>query len=281
MRVSVYEVGPRDGLQALKHVVKPVERRLLINALYNAGLEDVEEVAFVHPKVLPQMAGAEDVFTGKGAGLVLNQRGFDRAMACGVEKVNVVISPCESFSLKNMGRRHIEVMQTYRQFLNGYPKENVRVYVSMAFGSPDSGVFERRHLDRMVRDAKMLGNTVVFADTVGIAAPRDISEAAEVAHEHEMVPALHLHHRGDESKAISLVRAGLLAGIRQFDASIGGLGGCPFADGSGANLATETLTRYLRAWGFETGIDERGLEAARCLAYGLQNPQPVVLETHC
>lgn len=271
MKVDIYEVGPRDGLQSLSHVVPTKKRRELINALYNAGIEHIEEVSFVHPKILPQMADAEEVFTGKGSALVLNQRGFDRAMAAGAELVNIVLSPCEAFNMRNMGKRHGELMLTYRQMLNGYPKDKVRVYISMAFGSPDSGAFERKHLNLMVRDAKMFGNTVVFADTVGAATSAEIGMVADLALEHDMVPALHLHHRGDESRPLSLIRAGLLAGIRQFDSSIGGLGGCPFAEGSGANLATETLVRHLHAWGFETGIDERGLQAAKQLAFHLKN----------
>ena len=271
MKVDIYEVGPRDGLQSLSHVVPTKKRRELINALYNAGIEHIEEVSFVHPKILPQMADAEEVFTGKGSALVLNQRGFDRAMAAGAELVNIVLSPCEAFNMRNMGKRHGELMLTYRQMLNGYPKDKVRVYISMAFGSPDSGAFERKHLNLMVRDAKMFGNTVVFADTVGAATSAEIGMVADLALEHDMVPALHLHHRGDESRPLSLIRAGLLAGIQQFDSSIGGLGGCPFAEGSGANLATETLVRHLHAWGFETGIDERGLQAAKQLAFHLKN----------
>lgn len=271
MKVDIYEVGPRDGLQSLSHVVPIEKRRELINALYNAGIEHIEEVSFVHPKILPQMADAEKVFTGKGSALVLNQRGFDRAMAAGVELVNIVLSPCESFNMRNMGKRHGELMLTYRQMLKGYPKDKVRVYISMAFGSPDSGIFKRKHLDLMVRDAKMFGNTVVFADTVGAATSADIGMVADLAFENNMVPALHLHHRGDKSRPLSLVRAGLLAGIRQFDSSIGGLGGCPFAEGSGANLDTETLALHLDAWGFKTGIDERGLQAAKQLAFHLKN----------
>ena len=142
MKVTVFEVGPRDGLQSLSHVVPTQKRRELINALYNAG-------------------------SGKGSALVLNRRGFDRAMAAGAELVNIVLSPCEAFNMRNMGKRHHELMLSYRTFLHDYPKDKVRVYISMAFGSPDSGAFDRKHLDLMVRDAKMFGNTVVFADTTG------------------------------------------------------------------------------------------------------------------
>ena len=101
----------------------------------------------------------------------------------------------------------------------------------------------------------MLGDTVVFAETVGVGTAAEVRKWAEMALDAGLKPALHLHHRGDESKALALIRAGLLHGIKEFDSSIGGLGGCPFAIGSGANLSTETLVRHLHAWGFETGID--------------------------
>ena len=142
MKVTVYEVGPRDGLQYLPHTVDTKNKRLLIKALYDAGVENIEEVSFAHPKIIPQMADAEKVFTGKGAGLVMNKRGFDRAMATGVEKVNIVLSPCETFNMRSFRMTRSELIFHYHSFLNKYPKENVRVYISMAFGSPYSGLFD-------------------------------------------------------------------------------------------------------------------------------------------
>ena len=272
MKVTIYEVGPRDGLQALDHVVPVEKRKELIASLYNAGLTNVEEVSFVNPKKLPQMGDAEAVFSGRGSVLVMNKRGFDRAMAVGAEKINIVISPCETFNLKNFGKRHHEMMLTYRTFLHNYPKDKVRVYISMAFGSPHSGATTEKTLDLFVRDAKMFGDTVVFSDTVGCATFSDISMAADLAREHEVRPALHLHHKGDEGRAISLVRSGLLAGIFEIDSSIGGLGGCPFVQGSGANINTMNLANHIEAWGFEHGLDRRGLEDATWVAYRLKHP---------
>lgn len=272
MKVTVYEVGPRDGLQALKHVVSVEKRKELIASLYNAGLTNVEEVSFVNPKKLPQMGDAEAVFSGRGSVLVMNKRGFDRAMAVGAEKINIVISPCETFNMRNFGKRHQEMMLTYRTFLHDYPKDKVRVYISMAFGSPHTGATSEKTLDLFVREAKMFGETVVFSDTVGCATSRDISMAADLAREHKMRPALHLHHKGDERRAISLVRSGLFSGIYEIDSSIGGLGGCPFVENSGANIDTQTLVNHLEAWGFEHGIDRRGLEAASWVAYAVKQP---------
>ncbi len=281
MRVTIYEVGPRDGLQSLPHVVPVEQRRQLISSLYNAGLQHVEEVSFVHPKLLPQMANAEDVYSGKGDALVLNKRGHERAVAAGVERINIVLSPCESFCINNMGRRYDELVLNYRTFMQDVPKDKVRVYLSMAFGSPDSGVFDARTLRRCISDAKMFGDTIVFADTVGVGTANDVWEMSRLAQDYGMRPALHLHHRGDEGKPLTLVRAGILAGISEFDASIGGLGGCPFARGGGANIATESLARHLHAWGLETGLDSRALRSAAALAFTMKHPQPQITEAHC
>lgn len=281
MNVKVYEVGPRDGLQSLPHIVPVEHRQELIKRLRIAGLSDIEEVSFVNPRVLPQMSDAEAVFSGQGAALVLNKRGFERAKAAGVEKYNIVLSPCEFFSLNNMGRRYDEMVMMYRTFMSEIDPKNVRVYLSMAFGSPESGAFSEKKLRICVRDAKMFGETVVFADTVGAGTPFEVNMMAQLAHDNNMRGAFHFHHRGEESKPLMLVRTALLAGIREFDSSVGGLGGCPFAKGSGANLSTGTLVRHLHAWDFKTGVDTGLLRAAEDLAFTIKNPQPPLAEAHC
>jgi len=266
LKVTVYEVGPRDGLQSIKPFVDTHTKRQLIDALYVAGLEKIEEVSFAHPKRVPQMSDAEDVFTGKGAGLVMNRRGFDRAMASGVEQINLVMSTCEEFNIKNLGRTRSEIVHDYFSFMNGYPKENVRVYISMAFGSPYTGEPSKRNMLNCIRDAKMFGNTVVFSDTVGYGCADEVHRLAKMAHDEGMIPALHLHHKGDENKPLVLIRAGLIAGITEFDSSIGGLGGCPFTEHSGANLSTETLVRHLNNWGIDCGIKVEDLNKASKIA---------------
>lgn len=271
MKVTVYEVGPRDGLQYLDHIIDTDDKKNLINALYRAGIENIEEVSFAHPKRLPQMADAEKVFTGFGAGLVMNRRGYDRAVKTGVEKINIVFSPCETFNINNMGKTRQEIVLMYKTFMDKVPKKNVRVYISMAFGSPYSGVVSPRLMKNCLRDAKMFGNTVVFADTVGVATKQEVALWAEMALEEGLTPALHLHHKGDESRALSLVRCGLFNGIKEFDSSINGLGGCPFAEGSGANLSTQALVRHLNAWDFDCGIQESDLADASRIARALTN----------
>jgi len=265
MKVSIYEVGPRDGLQGLEQPIKTETKIQLINALYNAGLENIEETSFVHPRLVPQMADAEDVFQ-KGSVLVMNKRGYERAMAVGAEKINIVFSPCETFNMKNMGKTRSEIVLMYKTFLDKTPKENVRVYISMAFGSPYSGIISPLTMQSCINDAKMFGNTIVFADTVGSASNEEVALWAGMAHDRNITAALHLHHKGNEEKALTLVKTGLLNGIKEFDSSIGGLGGCPFTENSGGNIATETLVRHLNAWGFDCGLTEDDLQVASVIA---------------
>jgi len=276
VKVNVYEVGPRDGLQYLPHTVDTKDKRLLIKTLYDAGIENIEEVSFAHPKIIPQMADAEEVFSGKGSALVMNKRGFDRAMASGVEKINIVFSPCETFNMRSFKMTRSELITNYFTFMTKIPKENVRIYISMAFGSPYSGLFDDAILRSCIRDAKVFGNTVVFSDTVGIGDKNQVKQLARLALKESMIPALHLHHKGDESRPLSLVRAGLLAGIKHFDSSIGGLGGCPMVEGSGSNLSTETLVRHIDAWGFESNVNESKLYDALKIVQRIRVPKTLI-----
>tara|TARA_A100001391_G_scaffold193187_1_gene168111 strand:+ start:2991 stop:3821 length:831 start_codon:yes stop_codon:yes gene_type:complete len=261
LKVKIYEVGPRDGLQALSHFVDTATKIELINTLYTAGLNDIEETSFAHPRLVPQMADAEDVFSG-GSVLVMNKRGYERAKSVGAKKINIVFSPCEEFNKRNLGKTRDELYEQYSSFMSEVDKESVRVYLSMAFGSPYGGAVNFDLMKECIDDAKMFGNTVVFADTVGVGSTEEVAIFANMALEMNMTPALHLHHTGDEERAIDLVYAGINHGIREFDSSIGGLGGCPFAEESGANLSTETLVRYLNGWGCNTGIHQDDLIAA-------------------
>ena len=265
MNISIYEVGPRDGLQALKRPVETATKKQLIASLYDAGLRSIEEVSFAHPRLVPQMADAEEVFD-RGSALVMNKRGYDRAVSAGVQKFNIVFSPCETFNMQNMGKTRSEIVLMYKTFMDKVPKKNVRVYISMAFGSPHSGTPRLSTLISCIRDAKMFGDTVVFSDTVGAGTRKEVAKFAELAKNEGIRAALHLHHSGNEQRALELVRAALLNGIYEIDSSIGGLGGCPFATNSGANLSTETLVAHLHAWGFTTGVDEEALKEASRIA---------------
>tara|TARA_R100000149_G_C5796192_1_gene85499 strand:- start:151 stop:645 length:495 start_codon:yes stop_codon:yes gene_type:complete len=161
--------------------------------------------------------------------------------------------------------------------LNGIPKENIRVYISMAFGSPYSGVVSPKLMQICIRDAKLLGDTVVLADTIGVATKEEISLWADMAKENNLKTAIHVHHNGDEQKAIRTVKYALLEGIKEIDSSIGGLGGCPFVQESGANLSTETLVRHLNVWGFDCGITEQQLMPALKIVREIKQLQELML----
>ena len=276
MKITVYEVGPRDGLQNLKHFIPTEIKKGLIDELYKAGLTHIEETSFAHPKYVPQMADAEKVFT-KGSVLVMNQRGLDRALSVGAEKINIVFSPCEEFNMKNFGKTRSELITMYYTMLNSIPKNNIRVYISMAFGSPYTGVISPKMMRLCIKDAKLLGKTVVFSDTVGAATKEEVALWADMAKENNLKAAIHIHHNGDEAKALSTVRYALLEGITEIDSSIGGLGGCPFVKESGANLSTEVLVRHLQAWGFDCGVKENKLKPALKIVKEIKYLQNVLL----
>jgi len=276
VKITVYEVGPRDGLQNLKQFVSTEIKKGLIDELYKAGLTNIEETSFAHPKYVPQMADAESVFD-KGSVLVMNQRGLERALSVGAEKINIVYSPCEEFNIKNFGKTKSELITMYYTMLNGIPKENIRVYISMAFGSPYSGIISPKMMRLCIKDAKLLGETVVLSDTIGVATREEVSLWTDMIKENNLKPAIHIHHNGDEQKALRTVRHALFEGITEIDSSIGGLGGCPFVKESGANLSTETLVRHLNAWGFDCGITEKKLRPALKIVREIKNIQELML----
>jgi hydroxymethylglutaryl-CoA lyase len=167
--------------------------------------------------------------------------------------------------MKNMKKTRSEIILMYKTFMK-IPKKNVRAYISMSFGSPYSGEVRENTMRSCIRDAKMFADTIVFADTVGIATPRKMKTLIKLAKEEDVKIAIHLHHKGDEDKAMEIVKVALFGGVKEFDSSIGGLGGCPFSEDSGANISTERLVRSLHSWGFTTGVDIKKLIVAGKLA---------------
>jgi len=266
-KITIYEVGPRDGLQCLEHIV-PTETKLkLIDTLQKAGLQNIEVTSFAHPKLLPQMSDAEEVFRGQGSALVMNQKGMERALDAGVTHFNIVYSPSEEFNERNLGCDLNTAIARYAKMLEGVPKNNVRVYISCFFGCPYEGIIPDSKLERAIITAKLFGDTVVLCDTVGVANIPDIQSAATMIHQHNINAALHLHHeRNRVTHALSLVRTAIDNGITEFDSSIGGLGGCPFIEKSLGNLPTESLVVWANAHGIDCGLVWNNLSDAMRLA---------------
>jgi hydroxymethylglutaryl-CoA lyase len=258
--VNLYEVGPRDGLQNIEEFTPTNEKIDLIHRLYDAGLKQMEITSFVHPKYVPNMADAEEVFQATRdidnfAVLVPNQRGMDRAKVAGAEKVNVFFSASDSFNQANLRKNMNEIVGELDSMLQDTDTKNVRAYVSCAFGAPNESVNERKVLEAM-QAAQHMGDTVVLCDTVGKAHPSIIHRILELSRHIDADIALHLHHRKNKrDNMFANIQTALEWGITEFDTSIGGLGGCPFVHGSGSNLSTNDMVRFLDRMGYETGLD--------------------------
>ena len=259
---SIYEVGPRDGLQNASFSVSTEEKIQLIRSLANAGLTDMEVGSFVHPQIVPSMADSAAVFEevadyGDFSVLVPNEKGLDRALTVGAENFNIFFSPSEAFNLRNLGKTREDVMKEYLRMLDKIPDSKVRVYLSVLFGCPFEGKIPDDIIYESIFEASLLGDTVVLCDTIGQATKNDIQKICEYAEDFKADFALHLHHKPNENeRALALVEEAIAGGITEIDASIGGLGGCPFIPGSSGNVATEQL---LNIPGYDCGIDSDSL----------------------
>ncbi|WP_144877447.1 hydroxymethylglutaryl-CoA lyase [Microbacterium sp. 1.5R] len=284
-RVTVFEVGPRDGLQAETDIIPAPIKAQLCRRLYAAGSRDVEVTSFVPPTWIPQLADAEQVVGAlevpdgaRAVALVPNLRGLQRAVDAGIREVSVVVSATESFAAANLNTsragaidRAVEVIEAATA--QGIP---VRGYVSMAFGDPWEGAVG---YDAVTTAAVALheagARTIALSDTIGVATPGHtaaiIEEAFEAGIPVEGV-ALHLHDTYGQS--LANVHAALQLGVAEFDASVGGLGRCPYAKGATGNLATEDLVWMLHGLGIETGLDLEALAATTVWLSRLRNVRP-------
>ena len=263
-RISLCEVGPRDGLQNDPVTLAPAVRAELCTRLAVTGLARVEAVSFVHPARVPQMAGAEQVVAAlehDGAacfsGLVLNRRGLDRALAAGLREVHVSYALTDAFSRRNQGMSLDEAALTAERMLTDAVAAGVRATATLgtAFGCPFEGLVpEARVLAHAERAVAAGAAEVLLADTIGVGVPSQVRRLVARALEGSgTVPiGLHLHNTRNTGYVNAL--AGIEAGATVLDASIGGLGGCPFAPRATGNIATEDLVYLLDGMGIETGV---------------------------
>ncbi len=278
-RVSVYEVGPRDGLQN-EAAALPVEARLeLIGALADAGEKRIEAGSFVSPRWIPQLASSDEVIRRlprregvSYSALVPNRQGLDRALASGIREVAVFLSASETHSRKNIAKSIDEAVRTYAELVPEAVKAGlaVRGYVSVVWGCPYEGeVPVARVLDVTQALLAMGCYEISLGDTIGVGTPRQTERilAALLAKIPAAKLAVHLHDTRGTALANTLAALG--CGLATVDASVGGLGGCPYAPGASGNLATEDLVYMLHGMGIETGIDLDGLVAAGELAQKL------------
>jgi len=283
--MTIVEVGPRDGLQNEKAAVSTADKIEFINRLTAAGLPIVEVSAFVSPKWVPQMADAAEVFAGivrrpgtRYAALVPNLAGLDRAMQAGVTDIAVFAAATETFSRKNINQGIEESLAGYKTVCERALAAGLRVrgYLSTAFGCPYEGAVPAVKVIDVTQRLLALGVfEVSVSDTIGIAHPGQVRQVLEdlVA----IVPAdrLALHFHDTRGTALANVLAALPFGIATFDASAGGLGGCPYAPGAAGNLATEDLIYMFDGLGVETGVSLTALvEASAFIADRLDHRLP-------
>jgi len=275
-RVTITEVGPRDGLQNESGTI-PVERKIALNdALSGTGLSRIEAASFVHPKAIPQMANAAEVMAGierrpdvTYIGLVPNEIGARNAIEARVDEIAVVVSASESHNRANVNRSIAESLAEIRSVASLCREARLpwSGYVSTAFGCPYEGaVAPERVLELAARLREDGAEAIALGDTIGIANPRQAFEIVSAFFRELPDTPLRLHFHDTRGMALANVVAAMEAGATQFDGSIGGLGGCPYAPGASGNVATEDLVAMLQAMRIETGIRLDALLEAAWLA---------------
>ena len=292
--IEIVEVGPRDGLQNEKTLVSTGDKVAFIGRLEAAGVKRLETVSFVHPGRVPQMADAEAVMAAlppapevTRIGLVLNARGWDRAVETGVDQANVSIAASDGFALKNSGMTVAGQVEMLGEIvgrshnMGGGPGSGptVTAIISTVWGCPFDGEVSVEQVESLVRDVAALGVTEIgLADTIGVGDPWAVRRKVEAARRAAPDATLRLHFHDTRNTAIANIFAGVEAGIDVIDASVGGIGGCPFAPGATGNVATEDVVYMLDRAGFETGLDLDALiETARWIGEKLGRPAPSAL----
>ena len=276
-RVEIVEVAPRDGLQNENQVLSTDVKLELIERAYRSGARRIEVTSFVHPERVPQLADAEAVAAGLGkhddvvyAALVLNERGYDRALAAGIREVNTVVITTETFSRRNQGMSVTESVEVVAAIRNRAAADGIRVTVtiSAAFGCPFEGEVPLETFARVATQVAAIdADEIVLADTIGVAVPTDVEERIDVVRGNEPRGKLRAHFHNTRDTAVANVIAAVRCGVTVIDASLAGIGGCPFAPNATGNVATEDLVYALGRMGYETGYDlERSIENARWVA---------------
>jgi hydroxymethylglutaryl-CoA lyase len=284
-RITVVEVGPRDGLQNERAAVSTADKIAFVNRLSAARLPVIEVSAFVSPKWVPRMADAEEVFAGisrhpgtRYTALVPNLAGLERAQHAGVTEIAVFAASTESFSRKNINHGIDDSFAIYKNVCDAATAGGVRVrgYLSTAFGCPYEGDVAPETVAELTARLVTLGVfEVAISDTIGVAHPGQVARVLDAVLARVPVTEVALHFHDTRGTALANVMAALPYDVSTFDASAGGLGGCPYAPGAAGNLATDDLIYMLNGLGVETGVLLPALsEASAFIASRLDHPLP-------
>lgn len=264
-RVFIQDVAVRDGFQSEPDFVPTPAKIALINRLSTTGLSKIEVTSFVSPKAIPNLRDAEDVMRGierhravTYVALVPNERGAERAVACDVDEINLVMSVGEQHNLANMRMSCEQSLQQFRQVIALLKGTRLKINgtIATAFGCPFEGDIAPERVLWAAREYLEMGmHSLTLADTTGMAHPRQVAELSGQVLEMSGTAPLTLHFHNTRGMGLANVMAGLRAGARHFDASLGGIGGCPFAPGATGNICTEDLVHMLESDGVDTGVD--------------------------
>jgi hydroxymethylglutaryl-CoA lyase len=281
--VTVYDVGPRDGLQNVDTALGVDVRVRFVEALAEAGLTAIEVGAFVSPRAIPQMMATDQVYARlhrrpgvRYPALVPNEKGLDAALAAGVQEIAVFTAASETFNQRNINTSIAGSLERFAPVVRRARAAGLRVrgYVSTCFGCPYEGAVDPHVVHRVTRELFALGvQEVSLGDTIGVGVPTQVEEVAGPLLAEFSAASLALHFHDTRGTALANVLAALRLGLHIFDASAGGLGGCPYAPGAAGNLATEDLVFMLHGMGIETGVDLQKLVDASLVAEaGLGTP---------
>ncbi|HLS67194.1 MAG TPA: hydroxymethylglutaryl-CoA lyase [Pseudogracilibacillus sp.] len=270
--VYIKEVGPRDGLQNEREWVETDDKVAWINMLSESGIREIEYSAFVHPKWVPALKDAKEV--GKRikrnpsvtySALVPNERGLENALEAGIDTVSVFMSASETHNKKNINKTIAETYPVLKQVIDGAKRENKRVtgYVSTVIDCPYEGKIARDDVLRVCEKLFELGvEDISLGDTIGTAVPSEVAALLEEVLYRFPSKNIIMHFHDTRGMAIANILMSMEYGIRRFDASLGGLGGCPYAPGAAGNVATDDLLYLLNGLGIDSGIDEEKLQEA-------------------
>jgi hydroxymethylglutaryl-CoA lyase len=274
--VSIYEVSPRDGLQNEPSMLSLEGKKQLVSALVDAGLKRIELTSFVSPRWIPQLADADELTRQMKAppgvtfsALVPNAKGLERARAAGLAEIAVFMSASETHNRKNTNRSIDASLETFQEVVPPARDAGMRVraYVSTVWGCPYEGAVDpQRALDITQRLLALGCYQVSLGDTIGVGTPRQTESILGIFLEQVSPEKIALHFHDTRGTALPNVLVGLALGVRDYDASIGGLGGCPYAPGAAGNVATEDLVYMLHGMGIDTGLDLDKLVVAAKLA---------------
>ncbi len=278
-RVTVCEMGPRDGLQNEDAVIASSDKIRYIDMLSEAGLPVIETTSFVSPKAIPQLSDAAEVYSGirtrpgvRYLALVPNMKGLDRARAAGVESIAVFTAASETFTKKNINMTIAQSLATFSEVVHAASEHGmwVRGYVSTCFGCPYEGTVPVSKVVEVSRALLNMGiDELSIGDTIGVGIPNQVFEIVGALQEYIPLERLALHLHDTRGTALANVLAGLQSGISIFDSSAGGLGGCPYAPGASGNVGTEDLLYMLHKMDIQTGVDLSKVRKASRFISGL------------